>query len=168
MKNRHSIIPRSLTIVFNKNKDKILLIKGQPKKVHWADTYNALGGHIEADENIHSSALREVEEESGISLKKDELRLAGLVHVKDYNDDYAVMFLFMATIGSTKLKSSGEGKVEWVEVNQLKSIKTIAPDIKTLTPLCMKLEKNEILFGTSIFNADRTLKKFEVEVYSTK
>jgi 8-oxo-dGTP diphosphatase len=168
MKNRHRVIPRSLSIVFNKSKDKILLLKGQTKKIHWANTYNALGGHIEAGEDIYLSALREIEEDSGISLQNDQLRLAGLVHVKDYNDDYAIMFLFVATIGSAELKSSEEGKVEWIELSQLKSIKTIAPDIKTLAPLCSELKNNETLFGTSIFNTDRTLKKFEIEIYPSK
>ena len=168
MENRHKVIPRSLTIIFNDDKTKILLIKGQPKKNHWANTYNALGGHIEAGENIHSSALREVKEESGILLKKDQLRLAGLIHVKDYNNEFAIMFVFTAIVGDVNLKSSKEGKVEWVKVNQLKSIKTIAPDIQTLAPLCKKLENNEIFFGVSIFNTDKSLKKFEIEEIEMK
>jgi 8-oxo-dGTP diphosphatase len=168
MNNRHSIIPRSLTIIFNEDDSQVLLIKGQPKKTHWANTYNALGGHIEANENIHTSALREVEEESGISLQKEQLRLAGLVHVKDYNDDYAIMFLFKATVDDTDIKSSEEGNVEWIDISKLKSIETIAPDIKTLAPLCKKLKNNELIFGTSIFNNDRTLKEFKIDVYKTK
>ncbi len=168
MNTRHSVIPRSLTIVFNKDNSQVLLIKGQPKKTHWANTYNALGGHIEENENIHASALREVEEESGISLQREQLRLAGLVHVKDYNNDYAIMFLFKATVGDTDIKSSDEGNVEWIDIGKLKSIKTIAPDIKTLAPLCKKLKNNELLFGTSIFNNDRTLKEFKIDVYQAK
>jgi 8-oxo-dGTP pyrophosphatase MutT (NUDIX family) len=167
MRKRHNVIPRSLTIIFNKNKSKLLLIKGQPKKIHWANTYNALGGHIEAGENIHTSALREVKEESGITLQKDQLRLAGLIHVKDYNNDYAIMFLFMTTIDDVKFKSSDEGKVEWISINQLE-FKTIAPDVKILVSSCKKLNNNEIIFGTSIFNTNRSLKKFEIDIYPIK
>jgi 8-oxo-dGTP diphosphatase len=165
MNNRHSIIPRSLTIIFNKDESKILLLKGRPRKTHWANTYNALGGHIEANENIHSSALREVKEESGISLQREQLRLAGLIHIKDYNSDYAIMFLFKTTISNTDLKSSEEGKVEWIDISRLKSIEAIAPDIKTLAPLCKKLKNNELIFGTSTFNRDRTLKELKITIY---
>lgn len=165
MKKNHTVIPRNLTVVFNKRKDKVLLIKGHSNKLHWADTYNALGGHVEPGENVYESARREVEEESGVSLTRDELRLAGLVHVKDYHDKYALMFLFYAVTETTKTKPSYEGEVEWVDVNRLNTIGLIAEDLKKLVPMCAALKKGQLIYGTSQFNHDATIKFLEVSVY---
>ena len=61
---RYTVIPR--TLVFLRNGDDILLLKGAPTKRLWAGRYNGLGGHVEADETIMAGALREVREEAGL------------------------------------------------------------------------------------------------------
>ena len=75
---------------------------------------------------------------------------------------------YLKRLADTDLKSSEEGKLEWIDIDKLESIENIAPDIKTLTPLCKKIKNNELMFGTSILNNDRTLKEFEIDIYPTK
>ena len=72
-KQRHSVIPRTLVFVFRNGK--LLLIKYSGKGEHQTkekedrrDIYNALGGHIEANEDIIDNARREAKEEAGVDL----------------------------------------------------------------------------------------------------
>jgi len=63
------------TICFIKQEDRILLLNRE--KPSWMGCWNALGGKIEPNENPRSSALREVNEESGIIL--DDIHFKGIV-----------------------------------------------------------------------------------------
>ena len=76
---RFQVVPRTLIFLFNE-KEQVLLLKGSPNKKIWAGFYNGVGGHIEAGEDILSSARRELFEETGIDTA--ELRLCGQVMVE--------------------------------------------------------------------------------------
>ena len=71
-KRRFQVIPRVL--VFLRNEDDVLLLKGAPDKRIWANLYNGVGGHVEVDEDVYSAALREVYEETGLEVSNLELR----------------------------------------------------------------------------------------------
>ena len=79
MAERHSVIPRTLCLVFYG--DEILMIKGSEKK-DWSGIYNALGGHIEKGESVIESAEREIREESGLTVF--ETKLKGIVHASNF------------------------------------------------------------------------------------
>ena len=91
MKKYYSIIPRSLSFIVKG--DEVLLIKGHPKKYHWAGQYNALGGHIEHQEDIYKSAIREINEESGIKIPLKNVSLKGIIHVDTYYNENVFMFI---------------------------------------------------------------------------
>lgn len=74
---RYMVIPR--TLIFVRNQDRVLLIRGAPTKRLWANKYNGLGGHVEAGESIHAAAIREVFEESG--LREIKLTLIGIISI---------------------------------------------------------------------------------------
>ena len=73
------------------------MLKGAPTKRLWANQYNGLGGHVEADEDVYAAALREVNEETGLSVT--DLTLRGVVNVDTGNDEFGqrpgvMMFVF--------------------------------------------------------------------------
>ena len=61
-RDRYQAVPRVL--IFLRNRDDVLLLKGAPDKRIWANKYNGVGGHIESDEDVISAARREVTEET--------------------------------------------------------------------------------------------------------
>jgi 8-oxo-dGTP diphosphatase len=164
MKNTYQVIPRNLIIIFNN--ECVLLQKGNPDKIHWANMYNGLGGHIEANENVYSSATRELLEESGIKLKNRQIQLKGIIHVHTYFNEKAFMFIFSAEVKSQRFIDSNEGKLEWVQINKLKLINNIAEDIKTIVLQIKKLHKGQIISGTSKYNKERKLIKFSYDIVS--
>lgn len=75
------------------------------------------GGHIEENEPIVDSVIREIKEETGLEIKNPKL-----CGVKDwFNEDGTryIVFLFKTDQYSGNLRSSDEGKVFWTDLSEL-------------------------------------------------
>lgn len=163
--NKHtSVIPRNLCIVFKGNE--VLLLKGNSKKIHWANMYNALGGHIEKGEELHFSAIRETFEESGIKISPKKMSLKGIIHVKTYFNEDVFMFIFVGKIANAKIIESREGSLKWFKISELSRIENIAEDIKVIIPLVKKMKKGKIISGVSEYNKDKKLIKFDISIFN--
>ena len=115
-KKRYHVIPRVL--VFLRNDSDVLLLKGASDKRIWANLYNGVGGHIEIGENIYKSAVREVVEETGISV--GNLILKAVVNIDAGNRDLGIMmFVFVGWSLERKTISSEEGELHWLPTDQL-------------------------------------------------
>lgn len=76
------------------------------------------GGHVEKGENFIASVIREVKEETGLTIY-DPL-LCGMEEYKVDNDDERYIMLFYKTDKfEGELKSSKEGKVFWINKDDL-------------------------------------------------
>lgn len=80
---KHVAVPRTLVFLTSTNPntghEEVLLLKGAATKRLWANRYNGVGGHVEADEDVYAAAVREVEEETGLPVPA--LALRGVVHI---------------------------------------------------------------------------------------
>ena len=113
---RFQVVPRTLIFLFNE-KGQVLLLKGSPNKKIWAGFYNGVGGHIEAGEDILSSARRELFEETGIDTA--ELRLCGQVMVEVDAHRGIALFIFKGQYDGGELRPSDEGSLEWFDMKDL-------------------------------------------------
>ena len=78
------------------------------------------GGHIEEGESLVESVIREVYEETGLTIADPKL-----VAVKDWEPDEGgryIVFCYKATEFTGQLRSSEEGEVSWVEKDQLEKL----------------------------------------------
>lgn len=76
------------------------------------------GGHVETGENFIASVIREVKEETGLTIY-DPL-LCGMEEYKTDNNDERYLMLFYKTDKfEGELKSSKEGKVFWINKDDL-------------------------------------------------
>jgi len=112
---RYVVIPRVLVFVFYGGD--VLLLKGAATKRLWANRYNGLGGHVEADEDVYSAAHREVLEEAGLDIH--DLRLRGVIHVDTGQITGIVFFVFTAASKTRETRASEEGTLEWVSPDRL-------------------------------------------------
>ncbi|MEI6426375.1 MAG: NUDIX domain-containing protein [Candidatus Absconditabacteria bacterium] len=71
-------MPRvTLVVLFNDNNEVLLAMK---KRGHGAGKWNGFGGKPDGDETVLQTAVRELYEESGVSLQETELQKCGLLH----------------------------------------------------------------------------------------
>ena len=91
----------------------------QNKKNHpvWHG-WNFPGGHVEKGEYVTPSVIREIKEETGLTIENP--RLCGIKEFHTAKEDRRyIVFLYVANQFSGELKSSGEGDVFWYPLSQL-------------------------------------------------
>ena len=101
------------------NGDKILLQNRQKK--NWRG-YALPGGHVEPGESFIDAVIREMKEETGLTIL--DPRLAGVKQFPIENGRYVVL-LFKATKWTGTVVSSEEGQMEWIEYGKISNIKTV-------------------------------------------
>jgi 8-oxo-dGTP diphosphatase len=133
--NRYSVIPR--TLVFITRGDKVLMLHGAPTKRIWANKYNGIGGHVERDEDVFTSARREAKGETGLEI--DRLRLCGVINIDtDHASSGIMLFVFTAESRSGDPIPSDEGRLEWIDRNALDQI-DLVEDLTTILPRALNL-----------------------------
>ena len=80
------------------------------------------GGHVEEHEPIVDAVIREMKEETGLTIL--DQRLVGVKQFPLENGRYVVL-LFKATQWSGELISSEEGQMEWIKYSDLSTVKTV-------------------------------------------
>lgn len=126
---RYQLIPR--TLVFLLSGEDILLVRIASDRGAWAGLYNGVGGHIEAGENPHAAAIREIEEETGLS--PTDLRLCGVINVSPGTSPGIGIYVFVGTTQTREIRESDEGDPEWVPLGGLDEIPLVA-DLPHLIP----------------------------------
>ncbi|MGQ5709557.1 8-oxo-dGTP diphosphatase [Lactobacillus sp. PSON] len=101
-----------------KNKNKILVLNRNDK------TWPGLtfpGGHVENHEAFHDSVIREVKEETGLTIT--DPRLIGVKQFFDKDDNRYIVFFYIATNFTGKVKASDEGELYWMTKEELQNHK---------------------------------------------
>ena len=88
------------------------------------------GGHVEAGESITASMVREIREETGLTVSN--LRMCGVVEWEtigeradgspaevEANSKY-IVFMFRTSTYSGDLNSSAEGRMEWMTLDEMR------------------------------------------------
>ena len=97
--------------------DKVVVI--DRKKHNWPGV-TFPGGHVEKDESLVDSVIREVKEETGLII--DSPILCGITDWCN-EEDRDVVLLYKSTSFSGELKSSDEGEVWWERYDNLRNLK---------------------------------------------
>lgn len=115
-----STILTNLCLIEDCTTNKVVLQYRSPERYKKWSGYAFPGGHIEEGESLVESVIREVYEETGLTIADPKL-----VAVKDWEPDEEgryIVFCYKATRFSGQLRSSEEGEVSWVEKNQLEKL----------------------------------------------
>jgi 8-oxo-dGTP diphosphatase len=139
----YCVIPRTLVFVTGVNSDtgerELLLLKGSATKRLWANRYNGIGGHVEANEDIMAAARREVSEETGLLV--DRLQLRGVVNI-DAVDAAAgmpcgvMLFVFVCETNEREVRATTEGTPAWISLPRVYSL-PLVEDLHELIPLAL-------------------------------
>ena len=110
----------NLCMVEDLENGKVILQYRSPERYKKWSGYAFPGGHIEEGESLAESVIREVYEETGLTIAAPKL-----VAVKDWEPDEGgryIVFCYKATEFTGQLRSSEEGEVSWVEKDQLEKL----------------------------------------------
>lgn len=129
-------------------KGNIVMQFRDPKRYTWSGA--ALpGGHIEEKESLHQAVVREVYEETGLTIRNP--KLVGMKHWHTVDGIRYLVFLYRTNDFSGELRSSEEGEVKWVSRNDLDNIE-LAYDLKNLLRVFDEEKLSEMFYSKRLEN----------------
>lgn len=118
-----------------------LLLLQNRKKSDWQG-YTLPGGHIEPGESIVESVIREMREETGLTVRNP--RLCGVKQFPIEGGRYLV-FLFETEDFEGTLRSSDEGEMTWIDRDRLAQYQTV-DDLEEMLDVMLKPELTEFQY----------------------
>ena len=115
------------------HKNQILLQKRSPNKKLNPNKWSICAGHVDSGEKLDDAAIREVEEEIGLKLSKEDLHIIEDKRFcrRDVNSHVSRMYYAISDETNFKLQKEEVSDVKWVDLDEL--IERINNNDETLT-----------------------------------
>ena len=107
--------------------------------------WNFPGGHVEQREFVAPSVVREIREETGLTIENPKLCGIKEFH-KEQDGKRFIVFLYVASRFSGELRSSDEGDVFWYPLSELKRSKELADGFSEMLPVFTSDEISEVFY----------------------
>ena len=107
--------------------------------------WNFPGGHVEQGEFVTPSVIREVREETGLTIENPKLCGIKEFH-KEQDGKRFIVFLYAASRFSGELRASDEGDVFWYPLSELKRSKELADGFSEMLPVFTSDEISEVFY----------------------
>jgi len=100
------------------------------------------GGHVEDDENIYDSAVREIKEETGLDIKN--LKFCGFMNWFNNKtaDRYFIYFYKTTDYTGELCNETEEGRVFWVDIDEIAEMQ-LASNFKAYLPMFLEDKYSE-------------------------
>ena len=107
--------------------------------------WNFPGGHVEQGEFVTPSVVREIREETGLTIENP--KLCGMKEFqKEQDGKRFIVFLYVASRFSGELRSSAESDVFWYPLSELKRSKELADGFSEMLPVFTSDEISEVFY----------------------
>lgn len=107
--------------------------------------WNFPGDHVEQGEFVTPSVVREIREETGLTIENP--KLCGIKEFqKEQDGKRFIVFLYVASRFSGELRSSAEGDVFWYPLSELKRSKELADGFSEMLPVFTSEEISEVFY----------------------
>lgn len=130
------------------NQGKIVMQIRDPKRYTWSGA--ALpGGHIEKKESLHESVVREIYEETGLTITNT--KLVGVKHWHTAEGVRYLVFLYRTKDFTGTIRSSHEGEIKWVDRKELAHM-DLAYDMLNLLRVFEEENLSELFYSERLEN----------------
>ena len=102
------------------------------------------GGHLKEKETATESAIREIKEETGLTISK--LKLCGIKQWFHPDEGRNVCFLFKTNVYSGEIVSSSEGEIFWMPLDKLIESKDVASGFDVMMKVFLDESINEMFY----------------------
>ena len=133
--------PVELTVLCLLQKDDQILLQDR-KKNDWKG-YVLPGGHIETGESVVDAVIREMQEETGLTIENPTL--CGTKQFQTRKGERYVVFFYKADRYHGKLQSSEEGEVFWIDRKDLPHY-PLAPDMMAMVEVMESPQLSEFYY----------------------
>ena len=116
----------------------------EEKLVHNSKGLIFPGGHIESHESVVDSMIREIQEETGLTISN--LQFCGIKDWIEFDGSRYMVFLYKTNTYSGRIQSSSEGEIFWMPLEELKKKETLWHLDKMLEIFC-GTEYSELYFN---------------------
>ncbi len=151
-------IKRSATMVVLRHEHEFLLLRRS--KPPYEGHYLPVGGKIEPHERPIEAALRETQEETGLQLRKEQLRYGGVLAESSPGDYNWICFIYLAHISRVPPPACDEGTLEWISLEQITDIPTPPTDWQ----IYQYLVRGQSFALDAVYNADMQLLEMREEI----
>lgn len=148
------------TLCYIEKDDKYLMLHRTKKKNDInKDKWLGVGGKIEEGESPEECIIREVKEETGLTLKNYQLR--GIVTYVSNKWETEYMYVFTATEFEGELIECDEGDLEWIEKEKIHILPTWEGDHIFMD----KLQKDNRFFSAKFEYDGEKLLRYHLKEY---
>ncbi|MCA9369470.1 NUDIX hydrolase [Candidatus Woesebacteria bacterium] len=115
------------------HKNKLLMFKRSETKKKFPGFWSLPGEHIDGGEDPLAAAIREVKEETGVTIMPEQIKLkvVALHHHIDRNELYAA-FAFAVTLTKQPkiISEEREGEAHWIPIEEAKTLENVFEPVK--------------------------------------
>lgn len=127
----------------------------EEKLVHNSKGLIFPGGHVEINESVVDSTIREIQEETGLTISN--LQFCGIKDWVEFDGSRYMVFLYKTNTYSGSIQSSSEGEIFWMPLEELRKRETLW-HLDMMLEIFKSNEVTELYFNRNLDALDPDLK----------
>ena len=149
---------------FIKKADKYLILHRAKHKKIMPGVAMAPGGRVEVNENLYQATIREISEETGLTIKNIKLKAIG--NIINYELDTRLIITLLTAdyeSGQNQEHIDKEGEFIWLKQNEIESLPNLLAELHKVLPHVLA-DTNQIISYYAEYSQGNTMTVFKSQL----